>query len=368
MARRPLPTQHDRGPARSQHFLRDPDLADAIVRDLARWPGTVIDIGAGRGVITHALAGRGFRVIAVEKDVRLFRALRARFIGRTNVECHHGDILRFPLPRAPYAVVSNVPFAISAALVRRLLAAPTPPHDALLILQREAAEKFAGVPQETLFSLLAKPYVTLDVVRAFRRDDFAPPPSVESVLLRVRRREAPLVRATSRAAYARFVSMGFRRGGPDVRRTLRPLLTREQFRVMSCAVGVRARQRPSDLTFAQWMGMFRFYELVCLRRRAAGYRPMCWSNAAPAVQDALSPMRTASKRVGAGYPVISPPAQRPRESFTANAMTYGLSAEGLASGLITDVSATEAAEDVAFTLVRKPGKLAAQAARMPKPG
>jgi 23S rRNA (adenine-N6)-dimethyltransferase len=257
-----------RDAVRSQHFLRDGPLAEALVAELRPRPGrTVVEIGAGRGIITQALAERGFHVIAVEKDARLFRSLRSRFIGRTNVECHHADILGFALPRTPYDVVSNVPYAISADVVRRLLDARTPPDEALLILQREAAEKFAGTPQQTLFSLLAQPLFAFEIIRTFARTDFAPAPGVDSVLLRIRRRERPLVAPASRGAYRHFATVGFRRGGPDVRRTTRPFFSRDDFRRMSRAVGVRARQRPSELTFAQGMGMFRFYELVCLGRR-----------------------------------------------------------------------------------------------------
>ena len=130
-------------------------------------------------------ADGGFNVIAIEKDARLFRSLRARFIGRTNVECHRGDAVTFRLPSGAFSVVSNVPYAATAAIVRRLLDAPGPPQEALLVLQREAAWKFAGVPRETLFSLQHKPWFDMRVVGGVPRDAFVPRPRVASSLLRI---------------------------------------------------------------------------------------------------------------------------------------------------------------------------------------
>jgi 23S rRNA (adenine-N6)-dimethyltransferase len=184
---------------RSQHFLRDAALARALVARTGVRPGTtVFEPGAGTGILTQALVDRGCHVVAVERDPRLFRALRARFIGRTNVECQFGDALDVPLPRGPYAVVANVPFAITAALVRRLLDARHPPEQAWLIVQREAAEKYAGIPRMTLFALHYAPLFEIDLAAALPRDHFRPPPSVDCALLRVRRRN-PTLRPRVRA-------------------------------------------------------------------------------------------------------------------------------------------------------------------------
>ena len=252
-------------PGLSQHFFRDPALVRRVVDALPIATRIVLDIGAGTGMLTEALADRGFRVIAIEKDARLFRALRSRLIGRTNVECHHSDALRFPLPRAPYSVVSNVPFSISAALVRRLVDADTPPNDAFLVLQLEAAQKFAGAPHETLFSLLAKPSFEITIVRSFRRIDFDPPPRVQTAMLHVHRRERPLLDRASRARYGRFVASAFG-ASPRAGAALRTRLSREQVRRLARDLGFDADGHVRALTFPQWLAIFRFYENDCLGR------------------------------------------------------------------------------------------------------
>jgi 23S rRNA (adenine-N6)-dimethyltransferase len=273
--------------ARSQHFLRDAALARALVERTGVRPGTtVFEPGAGTGILTQALADRGCRVVAVERDPRLFRALRARFIGRTNVECHLGDALDVPLPRGPYAVVANVPFAITAALVRRLLDARHAPEQAWLIVQREAAEKYAGVPRMTLFALHHAPLFDIDLVAALPRDHFRPPPSVDCALLRVRRRNPPLLQASALAPYRALVRAAFGRHEPDVRRSLRTFFTPTQLRRLSRDLGFPLDARAHELRSEHWLGLWRFLERErAPNRRRRGAHVICRGSPEPVRSD-----------------------------------------------------------------------------------
>jgi 23S rRNA (adenine-N6)-dimethyltransferase len=263
--RRINPRLAHRRPELSQHFLRNADIARALVRRMAFSPGDlVVDAGAGDGALTQALGDARCRVIAVEKDERLYRLLLRRFAGHPNVTCRHADILAFSLPAVPYHVVSNVPYAITAALMRTLLHAARPPDSAALIVQREAAEKFAGTPRETLFSLLWKPYYEIAIACTVPRRDFVPPPRVQSALLRLHRHALPLVAAKSAPAYRSFITKALAHGAPEVSRGLRPFLTARQLNRLAHDLGFDARGPTSQLTFEQWLGVFRFVEHECL--------------------------------------------------------------------------------------------------------
>jgi 23S rRNA (adenine-N6)-dimethyltransferase len=262
--RRPDPRVTQRRPELSQHFLRE-GPARALVRGLQFPPGTlVVEPGAGDGALTIALAQRGLSVLAIERDERLYRLLDRRTARYRDVQCVRGDFLATALPSTPYNVVSNVPYGITAALVRKLLHAVRPPDEAVLIVQREAAAKFAGTPRETLFSLLHKPWFEIDVVRQMRRNDFAPAPRVQSDVLRIRRRATALVAPDRAGAYKAFLRATFGHGAGDVSRALRRRLTATQVRRLGRDFGFGAHAAASQLTFAQWLAVFRFVEHECL--------------------------------------------------------------------------------------------------------
>jgi 23S rRNA (adenine-N6)-dimethyltransferase len=89
-------------------------------------------------------------VVAIEKDPVLVPPLRHRFAGMPHVRIREADFLEVALPRAPYKVFANIPFNITTAIVTKLIGASCPPDDAYLVVQKEAAARFAGLPRESL--------------------------------------------------------------------------------------------------------------------------------------------------------------------------------------------------------------------------
>lgn len=253
-----------RRPELSQHFLRE-GAAHALVRRASLPPDPlVVEVGAGDGAITAALADAGCRVIAVESDARLFGQLRQRFAERPRVVTRYGDFLAMALPSEPYHVVSNVPYSITAAIVRKLLHAARAPDSATLIVQREAAAKFAGDPRETLFSLLHKPWFEIEIAGVIARHDFVPPPRVRSAVLRIVRRDAPLVGGRDARRYRAFVEATIGHGSPELAPALRRYMTARQVRRLCKEMSLGRGARTSQVTFEQWLTVFRFVEHECL--------------------------------------------------------------------------------------------------------
>jgi 23S rRNA (adenine-N6)-dimethyltransferase len=168
------------------HALAD-HLARRLVRDAdVHATDLVLDIGAGLGAVTRPLARTGARVIAVERDQRTARRLATRTAELSNVTVITGDALLVPLPHRPYRVVSNIPFAITIALLRRLV-------DSRLVAADLVVEKRTG------WRLAGGPAGRRDLARWHRRFGFTlgpvipahgfhPAPSVDAVVLRLRRR------------------------------------------------------------------------------------------------------------------------------------------------------------------------------------
>jgi 23S rRNA (adenine-N6)-dimethyltransferase len=232
-----------------RHFLRSRRLADALVADAGIGAGDVVlDLGAGAGALTHALARRAARVWAVELDAELADELRRRFAG-TNVRVVHADTTRLRWPDEPFKVVANLPFDSAAAILRALLDDPAVPLVAAdLVVQWELAVKRAAVWPSTFAGAYWGAWYRFALVRRLAPCVFAPPPSVDAGVLRIERREDPLVAPREHAAYRAFVKRGFANGRPPVP----PLLFKRLGRELGFAPGAHAR----DLDPSQWAVLF----------------------------------------------------------------------------------------------------------------
>jgi 23S rRNA (adenine-N6)-dimethyltransferase len=247
----------------SQNFLRDPHLVVHLIDLSSIGPDdTVVEIGPGKGIITDRLAQCCRRVIAIEKDRALADRLRCRYAAQPHVVIHTGDFLAFPLPESPYNVFASIPFSITHAIVTKLTGAPCPPQEACLIMQREAAEKFCGVPHESLYAVLLKPWFDLDILYHFRRDDFHPAPRVDVVMLRLRKRGPPLLAPHERQLFRDFAAYGFTTRQPTLDRILRDILTHRQRRQAAKFFAIDFAATPSATPFHQWLQLFRYFTQV----------------------------------------------------------------------------------------------------------
>jgi 23S rRNA (adenine-N6)-dimethyltransferase len=240
----------------SQHWLRDHAVAERIVAHSGLAPPDVVfEAGAGRGMLTAALAQRVSRVIAIEQDRACWSELRCRFAGDRRVSPILADFLRFPLPgRGNYAVAGNLPFGSTSALMRKLVTAPNPPSVAALIVQREAAVHWAGIGEESVASVTAKVRFEVGVRLALRRRDFEPWPSVDCVLLGLRRRDRPAVSPGEEARFRALVRRGFGGGRRMLWENLGKGSAPARFLEQE---GLGGRTRPGELAFEQWLRLFR---------------------------------------------------------------------------------------------------------------
>jgi 23S rRNA (adenine-N6)-dimethyltransferase len=122
-----------------------PSWAERLVADAGISKGElVLDIGAGNGAVTAALVARGARVLAFELHPQRLAALRSRFAGDHGVTVVKADVADLRLPRRPFRVVANPPFAQTTAVLSRLLAPGSRLVRADLVVQQQAARRWAA--------------------------------------------------------------------------------------------------------------------------------------------------------------------------------------------------------------------------------
>jgi 23S rRNA (adenine-N6)-dimethyltransferase len=222
-----------------------------------------LDLGAGDGVLTRALADAGARVRAVELDAPALRQLRTRFDRDARVEVVEADATLLPLPDEPFSVVANLPFAAGTAILRRLLGDPGVPLARLdAIVEWGLAAKRTAVWPATLLGCTWGAWYELRLVRRVPRACFAPPPGTDAAVLRALRRPEPLVPIAEADDYEALL-----RGAFAARAPLDRVLPRGVVRRAAHELGFDPHATARDLDVRQWA---RLYAAV---RSATRHRP-----------------------------------------------------------------------------------------------
>lgn len=266
LARHGLSARKDLG----QSFLVDEGVADRLAA-LAGVAGddAVIEIGTGLGILTRALARRARRVISLEVDAGLVRALRAEATLPESVELLHGDALRVDLGRLaeeagpPVRLVANLPYSISGPLLRRLLDLRGQLLDWSVMVQRELADRLLAAPGSRAYgslTVLHRLTVRLERTMDLSPRCFFPAPEVRSAFVRMTPLEKPLVRADELADTERVVRAAFSKRRKTLANALREAApglpevrggpggdTRERFLAAIAAAGIDPRARAESL-------------------------------------------------------------------------------------------------------------------------
>ena len=240
-----------------QNFLVDPALRDAIADAAGATPDDdVLEVGAGVGTLTIALAARCRHVVAVELDRGLIPALRDAVDHLTNVEIVEANILRFDaatrFPDGGEIVAGNIPYNLTGALIRTLLDHPPRPRRLSLVVQREVAERWVAQTAAGLATIAVQVFAEPRIVMTIPRDRFMPPPRVDSALVILEVRPKPAVHVSDYQDFFRFVESVFQ----FRRKQLGGVLARKGFRGLS-DLGIDPARRPQTLSLAEWESIYR---------------------------------------------------------------------------------------------------------------
>jgi len=247
----------------SQNFLKSPELVHHLLENTSINSNDIVyEIGPGKGIITEQLASRCQKVVAIEKDRKLSLRLKHRFSQNPKIEIREGDFLKYKLPSFEYKVFSNIPFNITADIIKKLINTENSPSDTYLILQKEAAKKFNGFPytdKETLFSLLIKPWFKPEVIHNFRPNDFEPKPNIDTVLFRLEKRKKSLINNQEAQLYRDFITYVFNQWKPNAKESLKKIFTNKQLTKLAKNLDFNKSATVTQIKFDQWLGLFKYF-------------------------------------------------------------------------------------------------------------
>lgn len=195
-----------------QHWLHDRGVLRSIADEAElEHDDTVLEIGPGLGTLTSELLRRSGSVVAVEFDGELARKLPGQFPGK-NLRVVTSDILSFDLTSLPtgYKVVANVPYYITSKIVQLLLTAANKPSIVVLLVQKEVAKRLAATPGDmSILAVSAQTYAKVSLGPVVPAELFTPPPQVDSQVVILHTRSAPLVADIMEKEFFRVVKAGF---------------------------------------------------------------------------------------------------------------------------------------------------------------
>ena len=174
-----------------QHWLVDQVSLDYIIVDAdLNSNDVVLEIGPGTGNLTRLMAPKVKKIIAVELDESLLENLKNMNIA--NMEIIHQDILSFNLSELPkkYKIVANIPYYLTSKLIRLISESNNPPELAILLVQKEIAERLSAKHGDySILGLTAQYYWNVESMQLVPADRFDPPPKVDSQIVRLSRKD-----------------------------------------------------------------------------------------------------------------------------------------------------------------------------------
>ena len=242
-----------------QNFLVDPVLRDLVAEAAgADRSDDVLEVGAGVGTLTIALARHCRRLVAVELDRTLMPALREVVGGTSNIEVVQADILRYDraaaFPEGGEIVAGNIPYNLTGALLRKLLDRPPRPRRLSLVVQKEVAERWTAPAGASVATIAVQVFAEARIVMTIPAIAFEPAPRVDSALVSMEVRPRPAVNVEDLDKFLRFVEAVFQQRRKQLAGTLGRISG-----IGSTAAAARLRdadvdpeRRPQTLSLAEW--------------------------------------------------------------------------------------------------------------------
>lgn len=219
---------------------------------------TVLDIGAGTGVITEGLSKYAKLVIAYELDDRYFKQLKDKFQNNPNILLIKKDFLNTELPKKDFKIFANIPFFITSDIVNKITDADSGLKEAFLFVQKESAQRYIGKPKNTQIATILSFMFESNIIEEFRRKDFNPIPKVDIVLLCIKKKD---VDKKDYVLYRDFVTYVFNRRNSFVGDTFKKIFTYKQLKYINKDIKINNYLKPTDIPLDYYTTLFEKFKV-----------------------------------------------------------------------------------------------------------
>ena len=252
--------------SQGQNFLIDANILGIILKtaELSA-DDQVLEIGAGLGVLTEALAKIARRVVAVERDLRLGEFLRIRFQPAANIELISTDVMRLDLAKfwslGMNKLVANLPYSVGSAVLVEIFKSGSQPEMIVVTLQAEVARRLvaeSNTGDYGLLSIWSQLSYETEICKVVSPNCFFPKPEVQSAILRMKKRPPLAEEPADRGFFFGLTKYAFGRRRKQLQRIMAdapPQFYRPapELHVIFQELDIDPRIRPEALSVGQWI-------------------------------------------------------------------------------------------------------------------
>lgn len=243
-----------------QNFLVDKKAVRQIVEAAQLTDqDTVLEIGPGLGVITQELAQRAKKIIAVEKDQKMVEILKETLRDYNNIEIINADIRMLNEGcSTSFKIVGNLPFYLTAPVIRQFLEAENQPEFMALIVQKEVGQRICAKPPEmNLLAVSVQIYAEPKILAYIPRGSFWPEPKVNAALIKITPRAKPLLIKKEIINFFKIVKAGFSQPRKQLLNNFSKnlMLNKQQNSEWLSQNGIAPERRAETLSVGDWINL-----------------------------------------------------------------------------------------------------------------
>lgn len=249
-----------------QHFLIDTEVAFKIATEVSqRTEKLVVEIGAGRGALTKYLIRTGsYQIKLIEYDKKLASNLQKRYeknsrISVVNQDARKPDFVDLELTNYPfgYTLAGNLPYYAATNIILAFISSTFPPSYLVVMAQKEVAERICNIKYGSFFGMIVAIFGKAERLFDVPATAFKPAPKVESSVIAIKMYQKPLV--SNQTGFIKLLEAGFKQTRKKLHNSLSIGLVVEPAECVKLInkVGIDPDFRPGDLSFKNWMDIFK---------------------------------------------------------------------------------------------------------------